>query len=127
MRYYFKKGILKAKSEQRHEYINLPWTGYKVHCTIKSQTVLLYGRESWVVKGEMLNILEGFHHQAARRIVGITEETCDRGDTGISPGGGGSRISRIMSYTGVNLETTGNHRGTGDMPPHQWALYQGGA
>ena len=37
------------------------------------QSVLLYGSESWVVMGEMLNFLEGFHHQAARRITKMTE------------------------------------------------------
>ena len=36
-----------------------------------SQSVLLYGSESWVVMGEMLNVLEGFHHQVARRITGM--------------------------------------------------------
>ena len=32
------------------------------------QSVLLYGSDSWVVTGEMLKFLEGFHHQVARRI-----------------------------------------------------------
>ena len=39
-----------------------------------SQSVLLYGSESWVVMGEMLNVLEGFHHQVARRITGMMEQ-----------------------------------------------------
>ena len=33
------------------------------------QTVLLYGKESWVVTGAMLKLLEGFHHWVARRIL----------------------------------------------------------
>ena len=33
--------------------------------------MILYGRESWVVIGDMLKLLEGFHHQAAIKIVGI--------------------------------------------------------
>ena len=37
-----------------------------------AQSVLLYDREMWVVTGEMLKVLTGFHHQAARRITGIT-------------------------------------------------------
>ena len=37
-----------------------------------AQTVLLYGRNIWVVTGAMLNILEGFHHRAAIQIVGMT-------------------------------------------------------
>ena len=28
-----------------------------------AQSVILYGSEIWVVKGEMLKILEGFHHR----------------------------------------------------------------
>ena len=39
-----------------------------------AQTVMLQDRESWVVMGEMLNILEGFHHRAARQIAGMTEK-----------------------------------------------------
>ena len=30
-----------------------------------AQTVVLYGRKSWVVMGEMLKVLEGFHHPVA--------------------------------------------------------------
>ena len=36
------------------------------------QTVLLYKIESWSVTEVMLKVLEGFHHQVARRIVGIS-------------------------------------------------------
>ena len=41
-----------------------------------SQSVLLYGSESWVVTGEMLKLLQGFHRWAARL---ITEMTTTRG------------------------------------------------
>ena len=34
-------------------------------------SVLLYGSESWVVIGEMIKVLDGFHHWEARRIIGI--------------------------------------------------------
>ena len=37
-----------------------------------AQSVLMYGSLSWVVTGEMLKVLEGFHHQVARRITGMT-------------------------------------------------------
>ena len=37
-----------------------------------SQSVLYNIIEIWVVTGEMLKVLEGFHHQAARRITGMT-------------------------------------------------------
>ena len=36
------------------------------------QLVFLYNSERWVVTGDMLNILEGFHHRAARRITRMT-------------------------------------------------------
>ena len=36
------------------------------------QSVILYGNESWVLTGEMIKVLEGFHHQASRRITGMT-------------------------------------------------------
>ena len=37
-----------------------------------SQTVMLYGSESWVVTWVMLKVLEGFHHRSAIRITGMT-------------------------------------------------------
>ena len=37
-----------------------------------TQSVLLYGGEIWVVNGDMLKVLEGFHHRAARWITGMT-------------------------------------------------------
>ena len=36
------------------------------------QILLMYGSKSWVVLGDMLKVLEGFHHQAARWITGMT-------------------------------------------------------
>ena len=38
---------------------------------VVAQSVLLYGREIWVVTGNTLNILEGFHHQTALWITGL--------------------------------------------------------
>ena len=38
------------------------------------QSVLLYGIKSWVVTGDMLKVLEGFHHQSAQRIKGMMEK-----------------------------------------------------
>ena len=37
-----------------------------------AQSVLLNISESWVVKGLMIKVLDGFHHLASRRITGIT-------------------------------------------------------
>ena len=39
-----------------------------------AQSVILYGINIWVVTGEMLKVLEGFHYRAARRITGMTEK-----------------------------------------------------
>ena len=39
------------------------------------QSVLLYISEIWVVMGEMLKALEGFHHRIARRITGMTAQS----------------------------------------------------
>ena len=38
------------------------------------QSLLMYGRESWVVTGDMLKVLTAFHHRAARRNLGMTAE-----------------------------------------------------
>ena len=37
-----------------------------------TQLVLLYVSEIWVVTGDILKVLEGFRHRAARRIMGMT-------------------------------------------------------
>ena len=37
------------------------------------QFMILYRSNSWVVTGVMLKVIEGFHHQAARRIKGMTK------------------------------------------------------
>ena len=38
---------------------------------VVEQPLLLYCIDSWLVTGETLNILEGFHHWAARHITGM--------------------------------------------------------
>ena len=35
---------------------------------VVSQTVLLYGSESWVITGAMIKVLEAFHRRIMRRI-----------------------------------------------------------
>ena len=45
-----------------------------------AQSVLLYGSEIWVVTGEMLKFLAGFHHRAAQWITGMTEKRGVDGD-----------------------------------------------
>ena len=44
-----------------------------------SQTVTLYGSGSWVVTGDMLKMLEGFHHIATQRIAGILDRCAEDG------------------------------------------------
>ena len=41
---------------------------------VVAQSVLLYSINIWVVTGEMLKVLERFHHQAAQRIKGLMKE-----------------------------------------------------
>ena len=43
------------------------------------QAVLLYGSEIWLVTDLIMNVLEGFHHRIAIRIMGMTAR---RGDGG---------------------------------------------
>ena len=44
------------------------------------ELVLLYGRENWVVTGENLKVLEGFHNQVARMITGKTSQSMVEGE-----------------------------------------------
>ena len=37
-----------------------------------AQSVFLCGSKSWVVMGDILKVLEVFHHRAVRRITGMT-------------------------------------------------------
>ena len=41
------------------------------------------------------------------------------------PGGGGTGSSRLTPHSGVHSDMVGNHCGTGVMPTHLLALYQG--
>ena len=43
------------------------------------QTVMIYGSKIWAVTGEMLKVLDGLHHQAARRIAGKTDRRTTSG------------------------------------------------
>ena len=64
-------------------------TGYTVRASTMVyktvvQTVLLYGINSWVIPYSIMKVLEGFHHQIARRITGETD-CCVREGFGNSP------------------------------------------
>ena len=43
------------------------------------QKIIIYGSKSWVVMGEMLKVLEGFHHWKARRIAAMTDRSTEDG------------------------------------------------
>ena len=42
--------------------------------------MLMYGCEIWVMTGEILKVLEGFHHRAFRRIKGMTTKRVAGGE-----------------------------------------------
>ena len=44
-----------------------------------AQLVLLYRIKSWLVMGEIIKFLEGFRHQVAQRITGMTDK-CGSGE-----------------------------------------------
>ena len=48
-------------------------------------TVLLYGSEIWVVTGEMLKVLEVFHHWVSRGILGRTAWWTVDGECKLAP------------------------------------------
>ena len=45
-----------------------------------TQLVILDGSERWVVTGEMLKFLTGFHHQAAKCVTRMTEKRGSGGE-----------------------------------------------
>ena len=47
------------------------WSWERIYKAVV-QSVLLYVSERWVVTGDMLKILEGFHQRADRQITGMT-------------------------------------------------------
>ena len=49
-----------------------------------AKSVILYESEIWVVTGEMLKVLEGFHHRAAQHIMGLTEKA-GQAESGSTP------------------------------------------
>ena len=55
-----------------------------------AQSVLLYISDIWVVMGDMLKVLEGFHHDTARRITGNDGDMWGGRGVVIPPGGDGN-------------------------------------
>ena len=50
-----------------------------------AQTLLLYGRKSWVMTGAMLKLLESYHGQTAQRIAGMMDRRMEDGDWDYPP------------------------------------------
>ena len=53
------------------------WSQEMIYKTVV-QTVLPYGSKIWVAMGEMLTVLEGFHHWVARKTGGKDSSSCWR-------------------------------------------------
>ena len=49
------------------------WVGVMLYKAVL-QMVLIYRRETWVVMGAMLKVMEGFHDQEDRRISGNMDQ-----------------------------------------------------
>ena len=62
-------GIITRVLEKTRETVWARGMMYKV----VAQLVLLYGIEIWVTTGDMLKVLEGFHHREARRTMGMAK------------------------------------------------------
>ena len=71
-----------------------------------------------MVIGVMLNVLEGLHHQASRRITGMTATCGARGGGGVSPGGGGTESRGTTPHKEVHYQAAGDHSGKGGIPTH---------
>ena len=44
------------------------------------KTVLIYGCKSWVVKGAMMTVLDGFHHRVDWRLALLTSRLDNEGE-----------------------------------------------
>ena len=67
-----------------------------------AQSVILYCSKIWVVMGEMLMVLEGFHHQATRRIKAIDSNMWGGLRVLIPPCSGGTGSCRTTTHKGVH-------------------------
>ena len=80
------------------------------------QTVILYGRKIWVVTGEILKVLKGFHHRAARKITGMTAQCAEKQITGTIPSGWCAGGCRSLADEVIHSETPGPHRCASGLP-----------
>ena len=59
----------------------------------------------------------GFSPPGSQTDCGDYSKTCGRRYVGVYPGGGSARSKDLIPHIGVHLEMSGEHRGTGGMPP----------
>ena len=58
---------------------SIVWSRGMLYKTV-SQTVILYGSDSWLVTGVIFKVLEGFHNREAWQIVGMTDRRAEDGE-----------------------------------------------
>ena len=74
-----------------------------------AKSVLLYASESWAVTGEILKVLKGFQHRAARQITGMTAKRGAVGEWEYPPVAKAleaAGLNPIMEYIRIRQETT---------------------
>ena len=81
-----------------------------------AQSVLLYISDIWVVMGDMLKVLEGFHHDTARRITGNDGDMWGGRGVVIPPGGDGNGRRRNSPHRRVHRNVSGNQSVKGGLP-----------
>ena len=59
------------------------------------KSVIMYRSESWVVTGEMVKLLEGFHHWSSRRIMGTTDIRGEGGEWEYPPAAAAMEVAGI--------------------------------
>ena len=62
------------------------------------QSVLLYDSESWVLTRAMLKVIEGFHHQVGKIIMGMKAQRM------ISREGGWNPVAKGLETSGISIE-----------------------
>ena len=79
--------------------------------------VLLYGSKRWVVTGDMLKVLEGFHHWEAKRIAGKTDQHTMVGEWGWSSVER-ARYRMDLVNLGIHTEESCHQCSAGGLPAH---------
>ena len=82
------------------------------------QFVLLYGIKTWVVTREMLKVLKGFHHLAARWITVLTAKIRAGVEWEYPSVVEAMEATGLHPIWGVHQEAEGYHSGKGGLLPH---------